>query len=171
MRQSRANSVLLCTIATIALSVATLHAQEQAQPTLVERDDGTVELSVDGLQFIVTAMVAESVAAAVRDHADDPQALEQAVEAIVAEHAGESGDTERATAITALALYYARGSSASIAAIMRGAVAGNTNAPSGTLVALITALQAQTGAQEAEEQRSARLQATIENPGQVSPVQ
>lgn len=165
----------LAAAAVAVLSVAAAGAQEPPEPVLSERADGAVELRVDGRQFAVAAEVAESVAEAVLRHARDPEQLQQSIEAIVTEHAGEPGDAEQAVAIVALALYYARNRAAyrsvSVAAIVRGALTGNPQMAGGDAVALLTALQSPPSAEQVEEQRLARLQATVENPGQVSPVQ
>ena len=164
----KTNIALKVTLAVMVIFVAGLQAQ--AESIVTEREDGAVELNMNGQQVLITAAVAESVTAAVRDHADDPQALRQAIQAIVAEHAGEPGDAELATAIAALAIYRTRARSASADAIIRGASAGNPGVPAGSLLTILPSLKAHPLGQTAGERQLAQLQATVENPSQVSQV-
>lgn len=164
----KTNIALKGSLAAVLLFAAVL--QVQAQPIVNEREDGAVELNISGQQVLVEAAVAESVTAAVRDHADDPDALRQAIQAIIAEHAGKSDDAELATAIAALAIYRAQARSASTDAIIRGASAANPSVPSGSLITMLPSLKAHPLGQTAEERQLAQLQATVENPSQVSQV-
>lgn len=163
--QSRIIAVALA----MALSVAA--TQALAQATVTEQEDGAMALSIDGRQYLVPARIAEEVILAVSEYADDPQELQQAIRAIVAEHAGNPGDAELATAIAALAIYRSRLSSASTDAIMRGATFANPSVSAPSLLAAVPALGASPRAQQAGERQLAQLQATAENPAQVSPVQ
>ena len=174
-------------IAATALALTFTATGIQAQDrTPTDNADGTVEFVVDDRQFLLPAAVAEDVLAAVREHADDPQALQQAIRAIVAEHAGcpeySAGttaiateqcpeDVALATAIATLAIDQARGRSASVDAIVRGAAEGNPNLSAGALLAALPATGLNPRAQDAAERQIAQAQATAENPNQISPVQ
>lgn len=164
----KASIALKGTLVVLAMLAAGLEAQ--AQSTVTELGDGAVELSVGERQFLIPAEVAESVAAAVRDHAGDPVELRQAIEAIVAEHAGQPGDAELATAIAALAIHHARARSASVDAILRGVIARNPSVPAESLVTILPSLKAHPLGQTAAERQLAQLQATVENPSQISQV-
>ena len=153
----------------LALSAATLHAQEQS--TVTEQPDGTVAVTVEEGQIVVPAQVAEDVVAAVGEHAEDPQALEQAIREIVAEHAGSADDADLATAIAALAIFHAGARSATTDAIMRGAIAANPVVPAAALLADLPTLASNPRTDDAAQRQVAVLQATVENPSQVSPVQ
>ncbi len=157
----------------VALAMALFAAATQglAQTAVTEREDGAMELSMDGQLFLVPADIAEAVAAAVRDHADDPRALRQAIRAIVAESAGGAGDAELATAIAALAIYRAPDRSAIADAIMRGAAAANPGVSAPILLTILAAPGDNPRTRQARDRRLAQLQATAENPFQISPVQ
>ena len=166
-----------------------------AQTTVTEQADGSAAVSVEDSRIVVPAAVVDRVEAAARDHADDPQALREAIEAIIAEYAPGPGDAALASAIAVLAIDRSRARSAvfaerglreaplvlaidrsrarsaSIDAVIRGAFAANPNVSSGALLAAVPGLGASPRAQEAEQRRLAQLQATVENPSQISPVQ
>ena len=146
-------------------------AAAQEQSPVTENADGTVTIGLDDRQFLVPAVVAEDIAAAVRDHADDPQALELAICSIVADRAGGSDDAELATAVAALAIVYARGRSASVDAIVRGALACNQAISAETLLTAIAEAGLDPRAQSAAERQLAELQATLEDQRQISPVE
>lgn len=148
---------------------ATAGAQEQAPVT--ENADGTVTVVLEDLQFLIPAVVAEEVIAAVRDLADDSQALEEALYSIVVRHAGGSDDAEQAAAIAAFAVSRAGGRAASVDAIVRGALDGNGDIPAAALLAAIAEAGLDPRARTDAEQRLAELQATLEDPRRVSPVE
>ena len=177
------------TIAATALALTFTAIGIQAQDhTPTDNADGTVALVVDDRQFLVPATVAEDVVAAVRAHADDPQALQQAIRAIVAQHAGCPQhstvataiaaeqprcpeDVALATAIATLAIHHAHGRSASVDAIVRGAAEGNPKLSAGAVLAALPATVLNPRAQDVAERQIAQLQATAENPSQISPVE
>ena len=146
-------------------------AQAWAQQSITEQADGSVTISVEGEQFVIPAPIAEEVELAVRDNGDDPEAIRQAIRAIVSQNAGDSESTGLATAIASLAVYFADSNSSSIAAIGLGVTQGNPGVSGGVVIAAIPALRAQPGPEEIAEQELVRAQATVENPSQVSPVQ
>lgn len=153
----------------LALSAATLHAQEQS--TVIEQPDGTVAVTVEERRIVVPAPVAEDVVVAVGEHSEDPQVLEEAIGAIVAEHAGSADDADLAAAIAALAIFHAGVRSSSTDAIMRGVIAANPEVRAGPLVAALPTLGSNPRLEDAAQRQLAVLQATVENPSQVSPVQ
>lgn len=157
--------------APIVVAVLLASVQAAAQQAVSEQADGSVAVSVEGEQFVVPASVAEAVVAAVAEHADDPEALQDAIRAIIAANAAVSNDAGLAVAIAVLAIYHAGSDSASIAAIVNGTTAASADAPVAVIVAAMPTLDAQVDAQEADPRQLAQLQATVENPSQVSPVQ
>ena len=159
----------LAAIAVMALLLAGVQAK--AQEAVSEQGDGSVAVSVEGEQFVVSASIAAAVAAAVGEHSDDPEALKEAIRAIIAKNAAGSDDTGLATAIAALAIYHARTGSASIAAIVQGATVANPDVRAGAILAVMPTLRAEVNAQEAVWRQLAQLRATVENPSQMSPVQ
>ncbi len=146
-------------------------AQAWAQQSITEQADGSVTISVEGEQFVIPAPIAEEVELAVRDNGDDPEAIRQAIRAIVSQNAGDSESTGLAAAIASLAVYFADTNSSSIAAIGLGVTQGNPGVSGGVVIAAIPALRAEPGPDEIVERELARAQATVENPSQVSPVQ
>ena len=180
----RATAVRRMAAVALLLTVATsgVQAQEQAPVTentdgtvtvvlVTENADGTVTVVLEDRHFLISAVVAEDVAAAVRDLADDPQALEQALASIVALHAGDADDAEQAAAIAAFAILHTVGRSASVDAIVRGALVGNRNIPAGTLLAAITVAGLDRRERTDAERQLAELQATLEDSRQISPVE
>lgn len=147
------------------------NAQTWAQQSVTEQADGSVAISVEGERFVVPAPIAEEVELAVRGNEDDPEAIRQAIRAIISENAGNSESTGLATAIASLAVYYADTNSSSIAAVGLGVTQGNPGVSGGVVIAAIPALRAKPGPEEIAEQELVRAQATVENPSQVSPVQ
>lgn len=146
--------------------------QALAQNTVVsEQADGSVIVSMESGQLAISATVADAVELAVREHADDPEALRQAIRALIGQNAAGSGASDLATAIATLAVFHAGTDSASIAAIVHGASEGNSNVSGGAMLAAIPALSAGGNSLEADERELASAQATVENPSQVSPVQ
>ena len=168
-------SVMTNTLRKVAAALAALMAFAAsgalAQPAVAENADGAVAVTVEGRQVMVPAVVADGVVAALRDHADDPRGLRKAIRAVVAEHAGAPDDAELAAAIAALAIFHSRGGSAAVDAIVRGASAGNPKLSAGALLAALPAVKANPRSQQRAERELAQLQATVENPGQISPVQ
>ncbi len=146
-------------------------AQAGAQQSMIEQADGSVTISMEGEQYVIPGPLAEEVELAVRDNGDDPEAIRQAIRAIVSQNAGDSESTGMAAAIASLAVYYADTNSSSIAAIGLGVTQGNPGVSGGVVIAAIPALRAQPGPEEIVERELARAQATVENPSQVSPVQ
>lgn len=153
-----------------ALILAALLPIAQAQQAVTVQADGSVAVALENERFVVLGSVAEAVEAAVRENADDPEALRLAIRAIVAEYAGEPGDAGLATALAALAVLHAGSNSSSIAAIALGATQGNSAVSGGSLIAVVPALR-EASPGESAERELARAQATVENPAQISPVQ
>ena len=147
------------------------NAQTWAQQSVTEQADGSVTINMEGEQYVIPRSLAEEVELAVRDNGDDPEAIRQAIRAIVSQNAGDSESTSMAAAIASLAVHYADSNSSSIAAIGLGVTQGNPGVSGGVVIAAIPALRAQPGPEEIAEQELVRAQATVENPSQVSPVQ
>ena len=154
-----------------ALAMTLFATGLHAQPVVTVQEDGAVAVTVDDMPILVPAVVAEGVAAAVRDHAEDPQELGQAIQMIVANNAAGPGNADLATAIAALAIFHAQPRSAITDAIMRGATAANPAVSVPMLLAALPALDVNPRARQAEDRQLAQLLATAENPAQISPVQ
>ena len=157
--------------ALVALTFAATGAQAQTQTPLTVNTDGTVALSLGNRQFLVPGAVAERISAVLRANTENPQALRQSICTIVAQYAGSPDNVELATAIVVLAIYHARGRSASVDAVLRGAVACNPALAAETLLALSSAPELNPREQETPRKQAERLQATAEDTGRVSPVQ
>ena len=140
-----------------------------AQAGVEELDDGTVVVTTDAGEFVLPKLVAESVVEAVDEHGDDPEGLRSAIMELVAEHAGSDG--QLATAIGVFAASRARSAPAIVDAILRGVSAGNATADVAVVLATLPELKARSGPPETAQAQLARLQATVENPAQVSPVE
>ena len=153
------------------LSVLLAGAQAAAQSAIDVQTDGSVAVGIEGERFVIPAPVAEAVERAVAEHADDPEALRLAIQAIVGQYAGASESAGLATAIAAFAVLHAGSNSPSIAAIALGATQGNSGVSGGSVIAAIPTLRAESSPEEAIERELVRAQATVENPAQVSPVQ
>lgn len=142
------------------------------QTAVTEQADGTVVVTLDERQVIVPASVVADVTSAVRDHADDPDALRLAIRMIVAEHAGSPDTANLASAIAVVAIFRAGVGSASADAIMRGATFGNPGVSAAAVLSVLPEIRPiEAGTPEAAQTQLAQLQATVENPSQVSPVQ
>lgn len=165
------NPMTRSALAAMALAISAASLQAQAQSTVTEQPDGTVAVTVEERQIVVPAQVADEIVVAVGEHSEDPQALEQAVREIVAEHAGSAGDADLATAIAALAIFHAGVRSSTTDAIMRGAIAANPVVPAAVLLAELPTLPTTPRTEDTAQRQLAVLQATVENPSQVSPVQ
>lgn len=160
-----------CVRALIAASLAMVAWTTHGEATVTERDDGTVALAAGERQFVVPAAIAETVATAVRDLADDPAELRSALAKIIEECADCQTDASQVEAVVALAVFHARGRSSSIDAILRAAAASQTVVSGAALLTLLPALQGATPPGDAAREELAQLQATAENPSQISPVQ
>ena len=145
--------------------------QAIAQQTVSEQTDGSMSVSVQGEQIVVPASVADAVAEAVAEHGDDPEALQEAIRNIIAEYAAASNDVALALAIAVLTISQVGSDSAAIASIITGTVAANNEVSAESIIEVMPSLSAEGGAQEDAEEQVAQLQATVENPFQVSPVQ
>lgn len=153
---------------TLALAIACMWTAG-AQAIVTENDDGAVVVTIDSGQVVLPAVVAKSVADALREHADDPDGLRLAILGIVREHAARDG--QLATAIAFFAITLARPTPTVVDAILRGVRTANPTADVATVLARLPELKARPGAAEAPQTQLARLQATVENPAQISPVQ
>ena len=156
-------------LALTALLLASVQAI--AQQTVSEQTDGSFSVSVQGEQIVVPALVADAIAAAVAEHSDDPQALQEAIRSIIAEYAAGTNDVTLAVAIAVLTISQVGSDSAAIASIITGTVAANNEVAVESIIQVMPTLSAEVDAQEAAEEQLAQLQATVENPFQVSPVQ
>ena len=137
----------------------------QAKTTIVENPDGTVSVTIDGGETVISAGLAAAIIDAVKSNPGDPESLRAAIRALVAGNAGGADDAALATAIAAFAVASSSGRSGVVTAIVEGAAAGN---PSLSTVAVLDALPAVTvGAPVPPPQPS---QDTAENPSQISPV-
>lgn len=156
-----------------AMTVFALLTGVQAQTgySVTEQADGSVAIVMEEQRFVISASVAQEVELAVNDHADDPEALRQAIGDIVGRNAADAGQADLATAIAALAVFYAGPDSSSVAAIGLGVTEGNPAVSGAAVIAAIPALRSEPSAAESEEQEMIRAQATVENPAQISPVQ
>lgn len=154
-----------------ALAVFALWSAVQAQDTVTEQADGSVAVTIEGEQFLISAPVAEAVERAVLEHADDPAGLRDAIGAIVSENAGNPAAASLAAAIATLAVFHAGSDSPAIAAIALGASQGNGAVAGESLIAAIPGLRPESSPGEAFEESLVQAQATVENPSQVSPVQ
>ena len=157
-----------------ALALAALllaGAQAIAQQAVSEQKDGSVSVSVQGEQIVVPASVADAVEAAVAEHSDDPEALQEAIRSIIAEYAAGSNDVTLALAIAMLTISQVGSDSVAIASIITGTVAANNEVSAESIIEVMPTLSAEGNAQEDAEEQVAQLQATVENPFQVSPVQ
>lgn len=157
-------------MAVFALSVG-VQSQTQGGYGVTEQADGSVAVVMEEERFVIPASVAQEVERAVGDHADDPEALRRAIGDIVGRTAGDAGEADLATAIAALAVFYAGPNSSSVAAIGLGVTEGNPAVSGAAVIEAIPALRSEPSAAEAEEQQVIRAQATVENPAQISPVQ
>ena len=155
----------------VLVAVALAVLQTQAQTPVTGLTDGVVKVSVDGRQLLVPADIDEVLVVAVRDNVNDPQALRQAIQAIIAEHAGTPDDVDLATAISVVAIYYAGVRSAATDAIIRGASDSNPSVSAEMLLATLPVLRARPQGRVAAEKWRSHLQATVENPSQVSRVE
>ena len=97
----------------------------QAQTEVVRNVDGSVSITIDGQEVTVSATLAGSIIDALRENAGDPQALQAAVQAIVADNAGGENRAALASAIAAFAASMSSGDSEVVAAIVSGAAAAN----------------------------------------------
>ncbi|WP_446830498.1 hypothetical protein [Candidatus Foliamicus sp.] len=143
----------------------------QAQTEVTEEADGSVSVSIEQERFTVPAPVAAAVRDAVRNHSDDPDALQSAIRAVIAEHAAGPDAADYATAIAALAISLSRARSASVDAVLRGAAAANPAVSVATLLTALPDLRGVPRTREDADERMVLLQATVENPSQISPVQ
>ena len=141
-----------------------------AQHSVTTLDDGSVAVVIEGDRYDIPASVAQSIISSIAEHADDPEALRNAVRAIIAKTAADSESVGLATAIAVFAISQAEGSSSLINAIALGVTQENTSISGGTLIAAIPALQSERPPEEQFQQEVARSQATAENPAQVSTV-
>ena len=97
----------------------------QAQTEVVRNVDGSVSITIDAQEATVSATLADRILDALRENAGDPQALQAAVQAIVADNAGGENRAALASAIAAFAAFMSSGDSEVVAAIVSGAAAAN----------------------------------------------
>ena len=97
----------------------------QAQTEVVRNVDGSVSITIDGQEVTVSATLADRIIDALRENAGDPQALQAAVQAIVADNAGGENRAALASAIAAFAAFMSSGDSEVVVAIVSGAAAAN----------------------------------------------
>ncbi len=161
------------TIAMLILAAAALltGVQAWAQHSVSVQADGSVVISTEEERFVIPAPVAGEIELAVRELADDPETLRQAIRDIISRNAGDSGAAGLATAIAAFAVLQAGSDSSLIAAIGLGVTQGNSDVPGAAVIAAIPALRSAPSPEETEQRELDRAQATVENPAQVSPVQ
>ena len=82
-------------------------------------------ITIDGQEVTVSATLADRIIDALRENTGDPQALQAAVQAIVADNAGGENRAALASAIAAFAAFTSSGDSEVVAAIVSGAAAAN----------------------------------------------
>ena len=164
-------STSLRILATMAVFALLAGVQAQTGYSVSEQADGSVAVVMEEERFVISAAVAQEVELAVNDYADDPEALRQAIGDIVGRNAADAGEADLATAIAALAVFYAGPNSSSVAAIGLGVTEGNPAVSGSAVIEAIPSLRSEPSAAETEEQEMAQAQATVENPAQVSPVQ
>ena len=97
----------------------------QAQTEVVRNADGSASITIDGQEVTVSATLADRIIDALRENTGDPQALQAAVQAIVADNAGGENRAVLASAIAAFAAFTSSGDSEVVAAIVSGAAAAN----------------------------------------------
>lgn len=144
----------------LTVMVIAMAAGAHAQTYVTERDDGTVVVTTPAGEFVAPATIIELIRTCVAENGDDPDKLRSEFQAIVVEHAGGTGGAELATALAVFAIAFSGGSSEVIDAIVEGANAGNPDVSSEVIVAAV-----------ADSEESVPLQATVEDPAQVSPVE
>ncbi len=137
----------------------------QAATMIVKNANGTVSVTTDGQETLLSAGLAAAIVDAVKRNTSDPESLRAAIRALVAGNAGGADDAALATAIAAFAAASSSGGSEVVTAIVEGAAAGN---PSLSAVAVLGALPAApSGVPRAASRPS---QGTVENLQQISPV-
>ena len=142
----------------LTVMVIAMAAGAHAQTSVTERDDGTVVVTTPAGEFVAPATIIELIRTCVAENGDDPDKLRPEFQAIVKEHA--AGNTELATALAVFAIAFSGGSSEVIDAIVEGATEANPDVSSEVIVAAV-----------ADSEESVPLQATVEDPAQVSPVE
>lgn len=152
------------------LLLAGAQAQERSTTSAERANDGVV-VRLGTERIVIPTPLAEAVERAVREYADHPGALEQAIHAIISRRAGGANSTSLAAAVATFAILRAESNSALIAAIMRGAAQGNPKLSIETIFAALPALQGERNPEQVGERELIQAQATVENPSQVSPVQ
>ena len=135
----------------------------QAQTEVVRNVDGSVSITIDGQEVTVSATLAGSIIDALRENAGDPQALQAAVQAIVADNAGGENRAALASAIAAFAASMSSGDSQVVAAIVSGAAAAN---PAVSMQALLLILPETTAGGSLPPPQPG-VRSTAENPQQV----
>lgn len=147
----------------------------QAQTVVVENADGSISITVDGGETTLPATLADSILAALRENAGDPQGLREAVRTIVAGNAGGADGAALASVIAAFAAFRSNGDSEVVAAIVGGVAAGNpvvtapellSRLPEGTAGG--TPLQAEAPATADPPPSQPGALSTAENPQQVA---
>ena len=145
----------------------------QAQTEVVRNVDGSVSITIDGQEVTISATLADSIIDALRENAGDPQALQAAVQAIVADNAGGENRAALASTITAFAAFMSSGDSEVVTAIVSGAAAANPAVSTQDLLRILPETtagslpppQPETTAGASPPQPGAR--STAENPQQV----
>lgn len=107
-----------------ALSVALLLIlgfSVRAETIVVDNDDGSATVVIDGEEHVIPAALAAGIVGALAAHADDPQRLRSAIRDIVA----ASADTMDSTVLAAFAAFESGGDHRAVEAIIAGVADGD----------------------------------------------
>ena len=154
-------------VAMVALFIVSIQAW--AQPVLTETDNGDIYVIVEEAEapHIISAPVVQAVNDAVIQYADDPEGLQQAIRAIIVEHAAGQTSINLATAVAIFTASKVKNNAQLLTAVALGASKGNPGISGGSLIASIPLLSSKPGPEEVIEHEIVRTQATVENPAQV----
>ena len=144
----------------------------QAQTEVVRNVDGSASITIDGQEVTISATLADSIIDALRESAGDPQALQAAVQAIVADNAGGENRAALASTITAFAAFMSNGDSEVVTAIVSGAAAANPAISTQDLLRILPdttagSLPPQPGTTAGASPPQPGARGTAENPQQV----
>ena len=153
----------------LPLMVAAGLTTAYADTSIVRNSDGSIVVTIDDREIVISTDLAASIAELLVDHGNDPNALETALRELVAANAGSADDMVLATAIAVYAILVSNGDSDVVTAIIDGTVEGN---PSAVPQVLLSALTRSDPGVVAEITRTEpESQDTVEDPNEdISPV-
>ena len=160
-----------CKSSFVVVIASLLLVCNQAWGQSTETDDGNpsivIETPIIVSDIAVPEIIVQAIEDAIAQFSGDPVALQQAIRAIIQEHASGQENIAFATAITAIAASRVSGDSQLLTAIALGASQGNPGVSGASMIASIPELRSEPGPEEVRAEERALSQATVENPANI----